>query len=575
MGAFYLSRNEGEFSLQKKRVKSVFEKQGFSNIIDLSSEYQTLFYCAKINVTGEQYYYLDKNNFCIITGTLIYKKLIGEDASKAIFDDFSQDRIDTGELYGNFAIALSLRGELRVYTDTQGVYNVWHNRKKSIVSSSFLAVAEAVGELSVNVNAVYEYVFQEATFGGDTVLNEVRRLKVKQGLLLEEEGHYIDPLVMDKGVSCDDSFNSYLERSKSALSKQFEAITRCFSGKVDSALSGGYDSRLLLALSIEQGVKPFLHVYGSDDDADVKVAKNVCLGENLDLSHEDKSGFPEIPPNQFGSIVEKNFYAFQGVCPDGVLDNGSDLLTRHQRTKGGRLLLNGGGGEVFRNFFYLPNRPYRALNILWSFYSRFNPDVCTSRFNEKKYYHVLETKIYEQLGVDGGVLSRQQVESLYGGFRCTYWMGVNNSINNQFGYFLTPFVEEVISQTALSVPIKYKNYGCFQAKLINKVSPRLASYLSDYGHNFSETVPIRRKLKDLATLVRPTWLRKYTFRLKKQDRKSWPYYLGREYIDEVLPDGWDVMSEFFIVDKLTDSGQFNRAVTLEYLFQKLDVGIKN
>ena len=573
MGAFFLSNANSDSKKQKLAITELFEKQGFSHIVDLSNKKHVLFYCRKINVSEDSYYVLDKQNFCVITGTLIYKKSIGVAAAKRVFDDVSAGQINTDELYGNFAIVICLKGEIRIVTDTQGVYNVWHDKALSVASSSFLAVANLVEKPTINVDSVYEYVFQEATFGGDTVLNEVQRLRVKQGLLFGKDNELIAGLSLPNGAGQFVDIDTSIEQSKQALFKQFEAIASCFSNNVDSALSGGYDSRLLLALCLQHGIEPHLHVYGSQHDADVIVAKGVCAGEGLELSHEDKSGFETVTPEQFETIVEQNFYAFQGVCPDGILDNGSDLLTRQQRTKSGRLLLNGGGGEVFRNFFYLPDKKYRALNILWSFYSRFDPDVCTKQFDEKRYYQVFEEKINALLEASNGQLTRQQVEHLYAGFRCTYWMGLNNAINNQYGYFLTPFVEELVSNTAQAVPVKYKNHGYYEARLINKISPTLASYMSDYGHDFSGTIPFKRKLKDWATLIRPTWLRKYTYRMKKHSKQGWPYYLGDDYMAKVLPNGWCFMPEFFDMNKVNDLGQFKRIATLEYLFQKLNVGL--
>ncbi len=573
MGAFFLSNIKSDSERQKLAVTELFEKQGFFHIVDLSNKKHIFLYCRKINVNEDSYYVADEQNYCVITGTLIYKKSIGRAAAKTVFNDFHQDQISIDELYGNFSIVICIDGDIRVFTDTQGVYNVWHDVTLSTISSSFIAVASSIENLSVNKDAVYEYVFQEATFGGDSVLNEVQRLKVKQGIKLGTKNSLTTGLLLPNNHQYND-FASSLECSKQALSKQFDAIESCFSNNVDSALSGGYDSRLLLALCLQHGITPHLHVYGSKNDADVIVAKDVCGGEGLELSHEDKSGFAKVTPEQFESIIEQNFYVFQGICPDGILDNGSDLLTRQQRTKSGRLLLNGGGGEVFRNFFYLPDKQYTALNILWSFYSRFDPDVCTKEFDEARYYQIFENKIHALLGIDGGQLSRQQVEYLYAGLRCTYWMGLNNSINNQFGYFLTPFVEQLISETALTVPIKYKNYGAYQANLINKISPELAGYMSDYGHNFADPVPFKRKLKDWATLIRPTWLRKYTYRIKKQNKQSWPYYLREGYITKVLPNGWQYMPEFFVIDQINDQGQFKRLVTLEYLLQHLNVKLK-
>ena len=61
------------------------------------------------------------------------------------------------------------------------------------------------------------------------------------------------------------------------------------------------------------------------------------------------------------------------------------------------------------------------------------------------------------------------------------------------------------------------------------------------------------------------------YRLKKQSRQNWPYYLNNDYLGYVLPNGWQFMSKFFVLEKVNDPSQFSRIVTLEYLFQKLNV----
>ena len=100
------------------------------------------------------------------------------------------------------------------------------------------------------------------------------------------------------------------------------------------------------------------------------------------------------------------------------------------------------------------------------------------------------------------------------------------------------------------------------------ISPRLAGYDSAYGHSFGEDPPLRRRLKDWSTMLRPPELRKYTYRLRKRTRDSWPYYLGRPYLEAILPDGFPLMNEFFHVDRIGDSEHFARLCTLEYLFRR-------
>jgi hypothetical protein len=202
------------------------------------------------------------------------------------------------------------------------------------------------------------------------------------------------------------SDEDHLARNLANLRAYFDSIVRCFGDRIDTALSGGYDSRLTLALLLERGISPSIHVYGRPGDADVMVAKHVAANEGFALSHVDKSTFAAVEPDAFPDVVERNFQAFHGHPSDGVFENGSDLTTRTELCRGGRLMLNGGGGEVFRNFFYLPDRSFSVRQILWAFYSRFDPATCTRLFEPERYYRALEHKVRKTLGVGGKRLSR-------------------------------------------------------------------------------------------------------------------------------------------------------------------------
>lgn len=578
MGAFFLSRRGAAADLAKAKVIEAFKQQGFEQIQEHSGEAYNVLHCLKVNAPTDSFYARDSENFCLTTGTLIYRHQIGAAAARCLFEDTLTKRLDTAELFGNFALCLCVAGRLQVFNDPQGVYNIWHDLELNYISSSFPAMLAISPKLTVNPAAVYQQVYQEATFGGDTVFAELRRLQIGRSIEYPADrnalARFAEPLTVKSVDTAARGFAEHLEISHSNLQRQFAAIADCFGDSIDSALSGGYDSRLALALCREQGVTPHLHVYGGDDSADVRVAKAVCQGEGIPLQHDNKMAFGDIEPDQFATVVEQNWQAFQGNCADGVLDNGADLKTRKSRTQSGRLLLNGGGGEVFRNFFYLPDRRYRIRDLVWSFYNRFDPATATEAFSEEEFFADFERKIAQQLqtrwGTSDEPLDRAMVEYLYAGFRCTYWMGQNNSINNQFGWFLTPYVDENIALSAYQIPLSMKNFGRFQGALINRVSPALAAYQSDYGHNFAGDVPLKRKLKEVATMLRPPQLRRYTYRLKKRSRESWQYFLGQPYIQQILPDGFSYMSRYFQVDKIDDAEQYKRLCTLEYLFQKVN-----
>ena len=179
------------------------------------------------------------------------------------------------------------------------------------------------------------------------------------------------------------------------------------------------------------------------------------------------------------------------------------------------LALNGGGGEIFRNFFYLPDRALSLSEFIWTFYSQFDPASAAGTFREDEYMDGLARRRAAcARRRKPSASSRRDVELLYPAFRCRYWTGRNTSVNNRFGWALTPFVERRTVASAVDVPIAFKNHGRFEAALINAFSPSLARYPSAYGHDFAGDVPLKRRIKDQLTLLRPPLLRRYAFRIK-------------------------------------------------------------
>jgi len=441
-----------------------------------------------------------------------------------------------------------------------------------VLSSAFRGVVASEPRPKINPQCVYEYVFQGATYGDETVFERIGRLGGTKGVRFQRDQEPEMKEIAPPLAPADRPrrFEESVYRNVDNLRRYFQALANCFGEKIDTALSGGYDSRLTLALLRDQGIMPRLHVYGRENDEDVRVAKAIAAGEEFALVHTDKSGKPPVETDRFGDIVARNFHLFDGTPPDGILDDGADVTTRLERCAGGELMLNGGGGEVFRNFFYLSNRAYSTRRFLWSFYNRFDPRLCTGRFDETDYFNRLGVKVRQTVNTNSDPLTRLQIEHLYPAFRCRYWMGRNNGVNNALGYALTPFIDANIVPDAVAAPLSFKNFGRLEGAMIQSVNPALAEYDSAYGHNFTGPPPTARKLKDLSTLLRPPELRRFTYRLHRRSREGWAYYLTAPYIAEILDNDFNHMRQFVEIDQIADGEQFARICTLEYLFRRVD-----
>ena len=570
MGAFFLVC-EPEQTVREQLFGALdrsFSAQGFQGGIRFETGPVAGMVYGKLSGAAPQFHLTDDDRFVALCGTVLLDGAIGSAVARMLARKSVISPSDWQELVGSFCAIRGDGREVHLNLDPLAVFKVYRTRDLRVFSSSFLAVAQALGSISPNPQGVYEYVHQEATFGGETIANEILGVKPGEQFVLgstprlESAGER--PRVEMTGASNEEYRASCLLR----LREIYGQIGRAFGDCVDTALSGGYDSRLTLALLWEQQLSPRIHVYGASTSSDVSIARAIAAGEGFSLSHIDKGAMPEPSAAEYVNVVERNFLAFDGWPASGIFDPGADLGTRLERASGGALMLNGGGGEIFRNFFYLPDRSYSSREIVWSFFSRYSPHWCTPQFDEERYLSALTEKLSESVGGEGS-LSRSQVEYAYPAFRCNYWMGRNNSVNSRIGWALTPFVDPQLVELCAGIPLKLKEHGRFEADLIRTVSPDLARYESDYGHAFDGPPPLKRIVKDHLTLVRPPRMRRYTYRLRHRRQSPRSKWLRDENLSKVMDASMPRMSDFFHVSRINDPQAYGRIATLEYLFDSL------
>lgn len=510
----------------------------------------------------------DAANFALAFGTFFFEDETGPAALEALRATLRAGKSVWPLLGGAFCVVICDGGELQLITDPVGQYKVYRDRRWDVISSSFLAVLATSAERTPSVQGVYEYVFEGATFGEHTAVSEVCQVGAPSRIRLA------DPVrigMADCEIPRKYSAVSRLRQVEDVgrqLDRRFSAIGKHFAGHVGAALSGGFDSRLIVAQLRRAGVVPDLHVYGPDGDADVKIAKLIAAGEKLRLEHVDKGARQSAHDCVRQQVVASNFLAFDGCPVEGIFDSGADLATRRERARPGRLALNGGGGEIFRNFFGLPDRSFSVQQLLLTFYSQFDPKCCTGAFRVHDYYESLGSALRNALGVQQPRrLSRPEIEAAYPFFRCRYWTGRNTSINLRFGHSLTPFLELDLILRAAEIPLRYKNYGAFEASLIERADPALARYMSVYGHPFNAPMPWHSRLGYMLEMARPPALRSLSFRIKRALRSP-PVdtELTPASLEGVLDMRLPVMSGYFDASGIRDSLQLARIYTLEYLF---------
>jgi asparagine synthase (glutamine-hydrolysing) len=516
-------------------------------------------------------------DFVFTCGTLMYGNKVGRAAAAAFYHDYRGPPGPREEAIGHYVVILRKGAETDLVSDGFGGFHVFHDGRGRIASSSFLAVASTLDRVTLGVQSASEYVFNGVVSGDATLFDEIGLVPVSASLAVRQRGLEIrrHPLPLPTSVSAE-PFGASISRSMELLDRCFASVTATFGDRVTCALSGGYDSRLILALLRRHGCRPKVYVYGTRGDKDVGIARAIAEGEGFALEVVDKDEGSLLSPEQFAAVAHDNFLTSDGYSWGGIFNNGAERGECARRVAGNAIALNGGGGEIWRNFFYLLDRSYSPRQLLWSFYSQFDPETCTSAFDEEAYYRGLEKKLAVLVGDTRRLLPRPLVEWLYHNFRCRAWDGRVNSINNTYGHTALPFLERPLTEHASAIPIGWKNHGAYEAELICRADRRLASYPSGYGHDFNGPPPLVRRVADYGTYLRPPWLRRFVYRFKRRTRSAteWPDYMRKEYRNAALPGGVQHMNALFELRRVADPAQMGRILSLEYLIRQFDGSIR-
>jgi hypothetical protein len=569
-GFFLISiQPNNDRSLEFKAMKQAFAEIGFSapDIVQ-TSDYVFAAYpdIENKSLALERY---GSGDFVFICGTCIREVGIDVTAGSALCNIKEKPAPET--LMGHYAIVMKRGGNTEITLDQFGGYHVFYNLANAIVSTSFYAICSALNRLTLLKQSAFEYVFNGVVSGNDTLFDEVSLAPIGATIRVGPAGLDVSrPKLRVTRKYTPLSRSESLEQSMTLLDRYFHVIAQVFGDSVCCALSGGYDSRLMLACMRRHGIRPRVFVYGHAAEADVSLAIEIARCEGFPLAVIDKNHQPPISPEEFAITVHRNFLA-QDVCGwAGIFQNNAEIFESAHRVQGNKIAFNGGGGEIFRNFFYLLDRQFLVRELLWSFYSRFDPLICMEVFDREGYYQALERKIADLLGTDEPLLARPTVEWLYHSFRCRAWDGAVDSLCSRYGFTAMPYLERSITEHASALRLSWKNHGVYEAELIQRADHRLARYSSVYGHDFDSPPPLSRRFADYATYLRPPWLRRHTYRLRHLSRRAddWPGYLAQPYRNAALLGENLYMRRLFRFDRIVDAEQFARILSLEYVLRQ-------
>jgi hypothetical protein len=571
MGAFFIAA-DAIASRCGEKLDAAHRAAGFQLARKVVVGGHVLFLYRKLDGEGGLSVDAADGSLACLAGQLVYRGACGEEGLKLYCADLARDAVDRDRVIGQHALLLCRDSSLRIATDAMGFFQVYVNVEAGVASSSFWAMLELLPTITLEPAGIYEYAWNGATFGGKTFIQEIRRLPadaeivVDGRMTVERRLHPPIPAAAPLGPAT--SLDDYAETHGLRLKALFTDLVQGFGEDLQVSFSSGFDSRLMLAGLKAAGLRPRLFVYGRPGDTDVDIARQVADGEGLRLNVIDKSRLATADTVTSPARQDKDFVRFDAWKVDGIFDDGVDARDRQSRHRGRGVPLNGSLGEIYRNFFYIPDRPMNLADVVDSFFSAYSPAACTARFSATAYTRDLVLAFQTELGSDETRVSRALVESLYPLVRGRYWTGRDVNLNLRFGRMIFPFMQAQLIAGTASIPIAFKNHGRLEARIIERLDPALAAYPSGYGYRFSDPPPFKHRAKSWLTLLRPPWLRRHSYRLRFARRQPMPAYLDRAYLATFMDASMPFMRRFFILEHLHDPDAFNRVATMEHIFQR-------
>ncbi|MGH8145768.1 MAG: asparagine synthase [Rhodanobacteraceae bacterium] len=563
----------GSTTGQARAARSL-ERQGFAPAERFEWDGGELTACSNPRqLQTENCSYRSDREFACCVGPLWYRGQFGARALEALAKEVAATgSVDESELRGNFALFLKSGDHVWLLNDGLGFVRIHASADGCFFSTSWLAACAYMDSVDIDEASAIEYVLLGAAHSNQSVVRGVSLLPLGTAHDLKPRSTWQRfPHGFGSGAPDFGSINEAVETVADHLRKISVEVASAFPDRINAALSGGFDSRLIVAGLLDVGSRPHLFVYGSPGSADVAVARVVAnaMGQALDVV--DKSTIDRQFPAPDIEALEQSALFFDGLPSDGIHDPGADRETRLQQNAGGSIALNGGGGEIFRNFFHLPDRRFTAGEIVKVFYRGFSRGVFRRPRGLSDYQQRLAASILQILGLSterNARLTRSQVELIYPLFRCHYWMSVNNSVSVRHGYYATPLVDPESIRLAQRVPLRWKNAGAFESRLMVALHEGIAALPSGYGFRFTDGPDHKARLTEWLNCARPVRMRPSINAVRRHLHHVRVAPAHLQQYRRLLPGEWWI-DPLLDPQRLTDAGALGRALAVEVVLRRV------
>jgi hypothetical protein len=476
VGGFVLTNDRTQDTREK--ILGVFEKKGMTRFTDIDLANYRLFYFNKVNLPDVNHIFNVGQDYIIGVGTFAYGGSFGQKALRKLYERITSERkfdeILNG-IKGHFTIIIFFEGELTVVADRVGSYHTFigHAENNVYVSNSFYAVADNMPKLSVRKQEMMEFLITESVYGPNTLFDEIKYLGFGQYHKFGESGEvestrYHQEHAVGNDYSLESHYNAIVE---------YLSFLKDVELSLSPDLTAGYDTRLMCAILKHLGIKYTMNTnYNSWDTTDLEYAEAIAKAEGVQLAiyRKDLSKMP------YDELLSKSIHRTE-LYRD-MFQAAYSFVFFDEKTRDFNMIFGGYGGELYRD------SKYHGFDSIES--------LITSKYVDKRmaklfdphevqeYRAELERKMKAITGRSDNSLSKVDCEKIYYFLRMMYWGGSRITYFNYYGYRYHPLLDYDLIYPLFHIGDDSKHDGKFQMRTIERFDHRLASYPSNYGHNF-------------------------------------------------------------------------------------------
>jgi asparagine synthase (glutamine-hydrolysing) len=433
-----------------------------------------------------------------LDGTLAYRGLPVAEGVESLLVDEAAGRVAAERLHGAFAVTVRGPNGTRVLADPAGMLHLFTDSSGRNLSSSFLAAARKGGHTEVDREGLLLCLACGFFPGGWTPIRGIRRVlpgETEVGSIRVVRPQA--PPIASHPAGFAEARTRLLDAIQMVL---HDARGLSGSGAVGLGLSGGYDSRLMLAAARRAGLdlRCFSH-FKLHPDRDLPVARHVAAAVGVPLTVVETSLPEAMAEGDLRRVAEASFSLFDGRVHVGFELPRVEYTPEYRGMSVGdcALVLSGVGGELFRNHDHGPRGKVRLRTwVEERLVGRATLDSFTERATREWVVDWLCDYFAARLDLD----SRRRLDLLarrrfYAEVWLPEWHGLRNGVESRLGQYLAPFSDPVVIAEALAATPFVGSGGALEAAMIFALDPAIARVPSVYGFGF-EHIPLAKRLAD-------------------------------------------------------------------------------